>query len=719
MKTTFSLLIVLLATSFVVLDACNNKGEKRINETENNYVGAEKCMACHTKEYKDWLRSNHFHAMEEAKPSSVKGNFNQTSYTSDKVSYSFWTKDSGYYFSEKEDGGKADTFKVRYTFGYHPLQQYLIEQAGGKLQTSRFSWDTKQQKWFHQYKGSTIAKTDWLHWTQGAQNWNTMCAACHSTGVNKAYNEGKDAFQTSFAAVNVSCESCHGMGKLHTQNPKENTLSSLPVLNTCAPCHARKTDLQANLETGVELLNHFVPQVISSEFYEPDGQIKEEDFELGSFMQSKMYKNGVSCNNCHQPHTGKLLKAGNALCLNCHEPKYDSKAHHFHAQNTEGSSCVNCHMPQKTYMGNHVRHDHSFRVPRPDQSMVYKTPNTCNSCHAEKSAQWAANEISKRFGSTRKPHFSDYLLPGSKPGKTQLTSLFTLLNDTSESGIVRATALLYLGLSNNNSAVLNYLSDKEPMVRYQVAHALKYLNPELWVNKAGLLLKDPIKAVRIAAAASYHTLPDNLIPQELKPVYLSANEENKAFLNSKTDFASGNMMKAEHLMQEGAYPEAIKYYERGLAKDNQLHESRTNLAIAYSAIGQPQEAVRVLEVAQQYAPLNGEINYQLALVYFQQGNKNKAKDNFEKALKKDYLSASLYYNYTLFLKEEKQLAMAEKITKLGLKKFPGNDKLNYAWVFILLETNRTQEAKEIAQQLALNFPSNPEYLQLAKTLSAP
>ncbi len=163
-----------------------------------------------------------------------------------------------------------------------------------------------------------------------------------------------------------------------------------------------------------------IPQVLNNEYYFPDGQIKEEDYEYGSFAQSKMFHNNVKCSNCHNPHSGKLKLEGNLLCLSCHKPEYDNPSHHFHAVNSEASKCINCHMPQKTYMGVDHRRDHSFRVPRPDQSVIYNTPNTCNSCHKNQSPQWASDAIVKWYGPERAYHFSDDLVPGS------------LLNDKSE-----------------------------------------------------------------------------------------------------------------------------------------------------------------------------------------------------------------------------------------------------------------------------------------------
>ncbi len=110
----------------------------------------------------------------------------------------------------------------------------------------------------------------------------------------------------------------------------------------------------------------------TSPLYHADGQQRDEVYNWGSFLQSKMYASGVTCSDCHDPHSGKLRAEGNALCAACHLPsKYDAAAHHHHKPGSAGAACVACHMPTTTYMVVDPRHDHSLRVPRPDLSVKF------------------------------------------------------------------------------------------------------------------------------------------------------------------------------------------------------------------------------------------------------------------------------------------------------------------------------------------------------------
>ena len=395
-----------------------------INSSESNYIGSKACIECHEEAFDKWQGSHHDLAMQVANDSTVLGDFNDVQAKIDGVTYFFYKKDKAFYVRIKELDNSEKEYKITYAFGVTPLQQYLVDFDRGRKQVLRVTWDVLEKKWYHQYKGQSIVPNDWLHWTQGGQNWNTMCAECHSTNLKKNYNSETDEFHTTYSEINVACESCHGPAKDHLnwaiKNPLgENTqilkgIEQKEQIVLCAPCHARRSKLTANMEVGKDFEDQYNLQTLSTEFYHGDGQINEEDYVYGSFRQSKMYSQGVRCSDCHDPHSLKLKLDGNRLCSQCHVPTVnDTEEHQFHISNTEASMCINCHMTGKDYMGNDFRRDHSFRIPRPDQSVMYGTPNACTGCHEDRSNQWAADIIKKWYGNTRREHFSDALLVSS------------------------------------------------------------------------------------------------------------------------------------------------------------------------------------------------------------------------------------------------------------------------------------------------------------------
>jgi len=732
------LVLVLFFVAFSVFESCNFGSNpiasNSFDFTTATYVGTAACQSCHQKEHQDYLGSDHIKAMQEPTDSSVLGDF-ETSFEADGVKSSFFKKDNKFYINTQGSNGLNQDFEVKYAFGYYPLQQYLIEFPDGKMQASRLSWDSKNKKWFNQYAGQKIHHRDWLHWTGNSQNWNTMCASCHATNLQKNYDLLTDTYQTTMSEKTVGCESCHGAGSAHIDFVKsedfkagekienaaltygKNANNKLQI-NTCAPCHARKTDLNPKQVQSAELLDNLVPELISNEYYFADGQQNAEDYEYGSFAQSKMFKNNVSCSNCHNPHSGKLLKAGNALCLNCHAPEYNTQQHHFHVVNTTGAQCINCHMMDKTYMGNDARRDHSFRIPRPDQSVVYKTPNACKNCHTNKSNEWASKAVVNWYGPKRAYHFSDDLLPGSLLNDRSEAHLVKLLSDTSQPAIARATAAYYLKdiqSYQSASSLLGSLKDLEALVRYQSLRSLENFDPTIWVQTAGLCLNDPVKVVRIAAADLYHRLPKNQVPANFRISYEQANKENLQFLKYQADFAVGDIMIGDYHLQEGDHQNAITQYLKGLQKDSLMNYARLNLSTSYNSIGRNDLALKTLLDAKEIDPKNDRIYFNLGLLYYEMGNSVLAMQNFEAGVKIGSINPNLYYNCGLLLQQSNKMKEAEAIFLKGYRISPLNEKMNFALASYYMGKNQPNLARKYIVNLQKINPTNPAYLELFRT----
>lgn len=731
----------LLYVIVLLLEGCNpSKNKKEVQQTEKvnapTFVGASSCHSCHAREFDDWKKSDHFRAMQEPRDSTVLGNFNNAVFIADGVTSRFFKKDGKFYINTQGDDGKNHDYEVLYTFGYFPLQQYLIAFPGGRMQATRASWDSRKKKWFHQYPNQKLDHKDWLHWTGNGQNWNTMCASCHSTNLQKNYDFAKDSYITTWNDINVACETCHGPASKHVsfvssaeykngQRIKNSGLAyahdTIPVqqLNTCAPCHARKADLaQENSRSG-EILQDFIPEVISNEYYFADGQIREEDYEYGSFAQSKMFHNNIRCSNCHNPHSGKLLKVGNDLCMNCHKPKYNTKEHHFHTVNTEGAQCISCHMPSKTFMGNDLRRDHSFRVPRPDQSIVYETPNTCSSCHKDKSPAWAADAIKKWYGPVRAYHFSDDLLPGSQLIDKSEKHLVKLLHDTLQPEIARATAAQYLGnimTRPSADALLGSLQDKKALVRYHSLRSLEHFPAQVWEQKAAQNLSDKVRAVRIAASDLYHRIPPAKIPTAARTAYASADGENRRFLRYQTDFAVGNVMLADYHLQGNDQMTAIVHYVRGLKKDSLMNYARLNLSAAYNSVSKNPEALKALQEAAVIDPQNDRIFYNLGLLYYELKDIPSAMKNFQIAVRLGSDNTGLYYNYGLLLQQQGKLKEAEQMLLRGFAVDPQAVNINYALTYFYMNQNSPEKARRHAQALKMADPGNPDYQPLFRAL---
>jgi tetratricopeptide (TPR) repeat protein len=737
--TTAVFIVVFIFTCITAIEYCKPKDREADLPVQkaNAIVGDQQCKSCHNNEFKDWQLSDHFKAMQKPDDSTVLGNFNNATLTADGISSKFFKKDGKFYINTQGDDGSNHDYEVKYTFGYFPLQQYLIEFPGGKMQATRQSWDSREKKWFHQYPGQKIHYRDWLHWTGNAQNWNTMCAECHSTNLQKGYDVQMDTYNTTYDVLTVSCESCHGPGKNHIDYTNSESYKKgekvvhsyiklgknsgqMAQINTCMPCHAVQNGLDANKLNSSELMDDYVPMVPTTVRYFADGQIKEEDYNYASFLQSKMFTRGIACGNCHNVHSGKLVLAGNKTCMQCHTPGYDAPTHTNHAINSAGSECKNCHAPGKLYMVNDLRHDHSFRVPRPDLSVKYGTPNACNNCHTTKSAQWATDAVIKWFGPQRKYHFAEDLIPGSMADDKSEAHLDKLIGDTAVPNIIKATAASYLGdilTQSSKKTLLGLLKDKDPMIRYESLRSLMHFGDAInETSEVADLLKDNVRAVRIAAADLVQLVGTQSLSEEQLADLQKAKGELERNLLYQADFAHGNIAIADYYQRTKNFSSAETFYLRALKKDSLANLARLNLASTYNMQGKNNEALTVLKTAVLTDPKNEQGWYNLGLLYNEMKDFPNAGNAFEKAVQLNSENARLYYNYGLFLQQSGNTEKAISVLQKGLKISPSDEELNYAMAYILMSTNQPAKALPYASLLKKINPGNPDYRQLFTTL---
>nr|WP_315150259.1 tetratricopeptide repeat protein [uncultured Flavobacterium sp.] len=740
-KSIFLILLsifLLVVFRVFIVDSCTSKYIKYtdIESHSKEYVGDQSCKKCHTTEFKEWKQSHHYMSMLPPNEATVKGDFNNVSFTADGVSSRFYKKGNKYYIYTEGDDGKNHDFEVKYIFGFTPLQQYLVQFPGGRMQVPRLSYDVIKKKWFNQYAGQNIPSHDWLHWTGNAQNWNTMCAVCHSTNLRKNYDIKTDSYKTSYSIINVSCESCHGAAKQHidfingdyksgsrvagsymklARNSKQ-----LEEINTCAPCHARISEINGKHIASSEIMDNYIPQIPDTEFYHADGQVNDEDYIYTSFLQSKMYHKGVTCSTCHNPHSVKLKRPGNQTCTLCHIPtKYDVPKHTFHKAGTPAAECKNCHMPGKLYMGNDLRHDHSFRVPRPDLSVKYGTPNACSNCHKDKSEKVLADAVIKWYGPKRVYHFAEDLIPGSRLDANSEKHLTSLIDNKFVPKIIKATATFYLGSIPTQSSLktlLGRLASTEPQIRYRALRSLATFPAESWADAVGPLLSDRVRAVRIAAADLYITIPREQLNSKFEKAFASAQIELEQSLRYQTDFSTGNVMLADYYLKLKDYPNAEKFYLRGLKKDINMNYALLNLSSVYNAQGKNKQALQALELALKNDASNERVHYNMALLYNEMNNIPAAEKSFAKAVELKSTNSRVYYNYGLLLNQNKKSKQAEAVLLKGIAINPSDAELYYALTFVYIQTNDRIKATQSAMKLKQLDPNNPNYQQIFSSL---
>jgi len=545
-------LIIVLSPPLYILKVryTGEPGAVQDIQRQAEFVGLDRCVGCHREQYNAWKGSDHDKAMAVATADSVLGDFDNKTFEHMGIVSRFFQKGERYFVHTEGPDGKMGEFEVTHTFGFSPLQQYLVPFPGGRLQCLPLAWDVEKKLWYHLYPDERLNPDDWLYWTNSAQNWNGMCAECHSTNLKKGYDPDSDTYHTTWSEINVSCEACHGPGSLHvawadtppmarSQDVKNYDL----VVNTtemeadvqvilCARCHSRRSQLGDFNHQYDNFLESMVPQLLNQPLYYPDGQILDEVYVYGSFAQSKMYTKGVRCSDCHDVHSCKPVADGNHLCLQCHRKDiYDTKDHHFHKYEGEtgeavridddviavgeGAQCRNCHMPGRYYMGVDYRLDHSLRIPRPDRSQVYHSPNACTQCHRDKTDQWAEGYIVKWYGVRRRPHYGTVFAKAQAGKPEALDDLMRIAADTLFPEIVRSTALSLMGPYQGparEQAFKRALDDELSLIRHTALRNYSSPDPDEAIRMLSPLLYDPVKGVRMEAAANLAPLAAQLKP---------------------------------------------------------------------------------------------------------------------------------------------------------------------------------------------------------------
>lgn len=650
--------------------------------TNARYVGRQSCVDCHQQQHEDWTGSHHDHAMDLATDETVLADFDDVTFERLGLKTRFFRDGERFLVNTDGPDGKLADFEVKYTFGVDPLQQYMVEFDDGRVQVLRHAWDTHRGKWFYvtppDVTDERILPGDPLHWTGITQNWNSTCAICHSTNLQKNYDLATDSYNTTWSEIDVSCEECHGPASLHVELASANSLfwdrvhgyglaklknadPSIQV-ETCAKCHARRNDVHPDFRPGRPLLDSYEPALLSEGLYHADGQILDEVYVYGSFLQSKMHAKGVRCSDCHNPHSLALEAPGNQMCAKCHQPaKYDVVAHHHHpdpqpGKASAGSQCVECHMPATTYMVVDPRRDHSLRVPRPDLTVSTGTPNACNQCHTkpEEDAAWAAAKIVDWFGEDRDsadavaegtigswpsgnwPRGDWHWAPAFAAGRAGKPEGEALLIETVDKqrapAIVRATAVDLLQRYESPAArraIEKSLDARESLVRLAAVRGV-FPDPRRrqTIDLLAERLADSSLAVRIAAARRLVGVPSELLSDEQIEAQVAGLAKYRERQAMGLEHAGTHLNLSSLELELGNVEVAIAELRTAIKLEPYLSGARGQLASLLEQRNDDAaeikrlrtEEVELIERDAEYVPDNANIRYRLGLIRYKLGD---------------------------------------------------------------------------------------------------
>ena len=766
-------LVILLLAGALLLPGCGVRdgagisSEQAGDAPEAAHVGRKACARCHATENRLWEGSHHDLAMQLPDKFTVLGDFDDATFTYNGVTSSFFKRDGKYFVRTDGPEGELQDYEIAYTFGAVPLQQYLIEFPGGRFQALSLCWDTRPaeeggQRWFHLYPDAAIDHEDELHWTRANQNWNFMCAECHSTDLKKRFLANENRFDTTFEEIDVSCEACHGPGSVHVEwaeamalrrtPPYDNGHMGLGVrledpgrgtwivspetgsgtrlappvetqeLETCARCHSRRGLIWEDYEFGRPLLDTHRLAVLEEGLYHADGQIEEEVYVHGSFLQSKMFEKGVTCSDCHDPHSLEMHFPGDSVCFRCHSrEKFATQEHHFHKPDTKGAFCVDCHMPPKNYMVVDPRHDHSLRIPRPDLSLQIGTPNACSECHNDKSLQWSMDWIVKWYGPDRRqePHYGEALHAGREGLLGAEQELTQLIDNEEAPAIARATALTLLPsyLTAGSLPVLERaLGSREPLIRMAAVGATEALEDATRLSMGYPMLHDPVRAVRFEAASRLASVPRELFSSPQQTALQNTLAEYRQSLQFNADRAEAHLNLAWLHSMSGDLDKAEQEYLKALELDPLFPTTYVNLADLYRMQGRNTEGERVLRKAVEHYPDSGDLRHALGLSLVRLKRPVEALEQLRLAAEAMPESARYAYVYGVALLDSGEPERGLEVLESAHRRHPTDRETLVGLVSIERSNGNLNAALEYAQKLQALVPQDPNVQRLVREL---
>ena len=720
------------------------------------FVGSTACSTCHEAEYAAWQDSHHALAMQEADASTVSGDFSGATLRHFGIESTFFVQGENYFVRTDGADGSLQDFPIRYVFGVEPLEQYLVEFPGGRLQALPLAWDSRPaeeggQRWFHLYPDQEIPGSDPLHWTGREQNWNYQCAECHSTNLEKGYDASADVYATTWSEINVGCEGCHGPASRHVARAEAGEISGSAGLVTdlddagratwqmnpdtgiavrsevrlrppqqpesCGRCHARRSVASEDYRWGSSLMETHLPSLLEERLYHADGQILEEVYVYGSFLQSRMYQAGVSCTDCHDPHAARLKTGGEPsnICSTCHLPsRFDTSEHHQHPQ--EAVACVDCHMASRNYMVVDGRRDHSFRVPRPDVSLATGAPNACNDCHDDRDAAWANEAVNEWFGTERDAHYGTAIHAGRTGGGNG--PLVAALGNTEFPGIARGTMLTLLRPPYSQEvarAIQASLGNSDPFVRLGALRALPGLQPELQIEWASPLLADRLRTIRVEAATVISPFRD-MLHVRYEGAFREAEQELFASMAAVAERPEARINLGNLYVERGETGRGEAALLQAMQIDPGSVAARINLSDLYRRLGREAEGAALLEEGIETSPGEAAYHHALGLSLVRSGQSDLGLESLREAADLDRENPRYAYVFAVALNSLGQGEAAVAYLEEVINEFPGDFDLQWTLATILRDQQRIDEARTVATALAEIYPGVPPLENFLRSL---
>lgn len=618
------------------------------------YADPAQCLECHREAYEAWRGSHHHLANAALRPEDVERLLHRQEGLPRERGMR-WRRVGETIVLEERDGS---TYPVVGSIGIHPLIQYLHLMEDGRIQAHDVAWDVEREEWFSVFEREDVeprVSGEWGHWTGQGMNWDANCAFCHMTEYHKAFDPVTNTYDRNWTHMSITCAQCHPGMEVHMDQIRNgNTafkedLSKVQVMDYCATCHSRREELTPEaFVAGDRYEDHYRLTLADVEgIYHPDGQVIGENYVYGSLMMSKMGHAGVTCMDCHDPHTaGHILPfENNALCQRCHgsglmdAPRIDPLAHSHHPAESTGNLCVECHMPVTHFMGRDGRRDHSFSHPDPQLTIEMGIPNACTNCHNTQSDEWALRYTDEWYGPDMNADrrakarlLNDLFADTSGTGARLVAALQTEKNRFWKATFT--SMLRYLPPDAATGDLLRELvEDPEPMVRSAAVRTIGLDSLDPAVQEG--LLTDEFRMVRLSAT---------LASPDLQVAGPEDEAELEAYLRHTADSPVGALRYGAYLHSRGQTEAAEQQVRQSVAFEESNPEAWRLAGIELHRMGHSGAAMQFLRNALGIDPGNAQVLFNMGLLAYETGETDTALRRLSEAVLAEPRFEDAWYN---------------------------------------------------------------------------
>jgi tetratricopeptide (TPR) repeat protein len=378
-------------------------------------------------------------------------------------------------------------------------------------------------------------------------------------------------------------------------------------------------------------------------------------------------------------------------------------------------------MPTTTYMVVDPRHDHGFRIPRPDRTVSLGVPNACNQCHTDRKPQWAADAVKAWFPQPKAGFqtFAEAFTAAGRGAAGAQRALVAVVQDRDQSGFARASAVRRLGQFLSAAtlpALRGALADPDALVRAAAAAALAGVDPDARAQLLAPLLGDPIRQVRMDAARALAGEPESRLSPQQRERFATAIDEVVVAERFSADRPEGRANLGNLHATQGRFDDAVAAYRGALALDPTFFQAALNLADLHRGRGAENEAEKTLREALARDPRSAPARHALGLSLARQKRADESLKELAQAAKLAPDSARFAYVYAVALNDAGQRGPALRELEGALKRHPDDRDVLLALALFERDAGNRQRALGHAQRLQTLEPESPDARQLVREL---